>query len=317
MINVLSETQIEQAISGLKANFLDPSKTDDKELRRATLEGIVRRLSPGAALVMESDIAAKPAAGPFVAEILDARIGYLRPGAIDPETLAQTDAALKSFSEKKLKALILDLRNVPASRDFESAADLARRFCEKGKLLFSIQKPSAKQERIFTSNMDPVFSGVLVVLTDADTSGSAEVVAGVLRRHANAMIVGATTSGEAVEFDDMKLGDGKVLRVAVSKVVLAEDGAIYPGGVTPDIAAALPPKSQEQIFRTSAEKGVGPFVFETERPRMNEAALVANTNPEIDVEPADTVQPGARVWDSVLQRAVDLVTAIGLYGRKP
>ncbi len=317
MINVLSETQVEQAITGLRTNFLDATKTGDKELRRATLEGLILRLSPGAMLTHEDSIRGENSTGPFLAEIIDDRIGYLRPAALDAESLAQIDAALSNFAEKGLKALILDLRNVAASRDFEKAADFARRFCAKGKLLFSIQKPSAKQERIFTSNLDPAFTGVLVVVTDADTSGAAEVLAATLRSNANAMIVGAQTSGEAVEFEDSPLGDGKILRVAVAQVVLPGSVAIYPTGVLPDIVVGLDAAKQAEVFRLSAERGVSQFVFESERPRMNEAALVANTNPEIDAETFENRNASGGLMDTVLQRAVDLVTAIRFYGDRP
>jgi len=317
MIDVLSETQVEQAITGLRNNFLDSIKTGDKELRRATLEGLILRLAPGAMLTHEDSIREESGTGPFLAEIIDDRIGYLRPAAIDAESLAQIDAALSNFAEKGLKALIVDLRNVVASRDFEKAADFARRFCPKGKLLFSIQKPSAKQERIFTSNLDPAFTGVLVVLTDADTSGAAEVLAATLRLNASAMIVGTKTSGEAVEFEDSTLGDGKVLRVAVAQVVLPGSGAIYPDGVSPDIVVGLDEAKQAEVFKLSAEKGVSQFVFESERPRMNEAALVANTNPEIDAETFGSRNSSPGLMDTVLQRAVDLVTAIRFYGDRP
>ena len=317
MIDVLSETQVEQAITGLRNNFLDSNKTGDKELRRATLEGLILRLAPGAMLTHEDSIREESGTGPFLAEIIDDRIGYLRPAAIDAESLAQIDAALSNFAEKGLKALIVDLRNVVASRDFEKAADFARRFCAKGKLLFSIQKPSAKQERIFTSNLDPAFTGVLVVLIDADTSGAAEVLAATLRLNASAMIVGTKTSGEAVEFEDSTLGDGKVLRVAVAQVVLPGSGAIYPDGVSPDIVVGLDEAKQAEVFKLSAEKGVSQFVFESERPRMNEAALVANTNPEIDAETFGSRNSSPGLMDTVLQRAVDLVTAIRFYGDRP
>jgi hypothetical protein len=317
MIDVLSETQVEQAITGLRNNFLDSNKTGDKELRRATLEGLILRLAPGAMLTHEDSIREESGTGLFLAEIIDDRIGYLRPAAIDAESLAQIDAALSNFAEKGLKALIVDLRNVAASRDFEKAADFARRFCAKGKLLFSIQKPSAKQERIFTSNLDPAFTGVLVVLIDADTSGAAEVLAATLRLNASAMIVGTKTSGEAVEFEDSTLGDGKVLRVAVAQVVLPGAGAIYPDGVSPDIVVGLDEAKQAEVFKLSAEKGVSEFVFESERPRMNEAALVANTNPEIDAQTFGSRNASPGLMDTVLQRAVDLVTAIRFYGDRP
>ncbi len=312
ILNVLSDSQLDQAIQSLRTNFLDAGRTTDRELRRATLEGLIDRLSPG--ISVTTDAAAKqPAAGPaFLAEILDARIGYVRLGVLGREALVQMDAALANFQAKGLKAVILDLRGEPPSTDYELAAEFAKRFCAKGRLLFSIQKPSAKQERILTSDRDPAFTGILVVLTDKENSGAAEAVAATLRKNANAMIVGATTQGGAVEFSDVPLGDGKILRVAVAQVALPDSGPIFPAGVKPDIAATLAPSVQAKIFALSKEKGVSSFVFETERPHLNEAALVANTNPEID--PA-LMRPNGRdvLWDTVLQRAVDLVTAISFY----
>lgn len=311
MVDGLSESQIDQAIAALRSGFLDPSKTEEKSLHRATLEGLVRRLSPGAAITTEEDAARIATPGNFLAEILDARIGYVRLGGLDPESLAQMDAALENFATNKLRAVILDLRDTPPSQNFDFAADFARRFTPKGRLLFTIQKPSVKQERILTANQDPTFSDVLVVLTDRDTAGAAEALAATLRLNSKAMIIGDTTSGEAVEFADIPLGDGKILRVAVAQVVLPEVGPIFPGGVQPDIAASLPTAVQAEIFALSREKGVSQFIFENERPYLNEAALVANTNPELDPALADRAYQ--ETWDSVLQRAVDLVTAISFY----
>lgn len=314
---MLSDAQLDQAIASLKASFLDTNRTSDRELRRATLEGLLDRLAPG--VLVTTDVAVKqtPAAPPFLAEILDARIGYVRPGTLNKAALAQLDAALANFNAKGLGALILDLRGEPPTRDYEIAAEFARRFTPKGRLLFSIEKPSAKQERILTADQDPAFTGILVVLTDRDSAGGTETLAATLRHNANAMIVGATTRGEAVEFADVPLGDGKVLRVAVAQVSLPEVGPIFPAGVKPDIAAALAPEVQARIFAQTSQKGVSQFVFETERPHLNEAALVANTNPELD--PANTrgQKRSEELWDTVLQRAVDLVTAISFYHDRP
>jgi len=318
VINQLSDEDVEKALQALKTDFLDPAKTDDKALQRAALEGLLRRLSPGASVVQNSQ-AQTPATGPtFLAEILDSHIAYLRLGALTKDSLAQFDAALTGLDQKKVDAVILDLRGVPAGGDFETAADFARRFCPKGKLLFSIQKPSAKQERIFTSNQDPVFKGVMVVLTDADTAGPAEALAATLRFNAGAMIIGTDTTGEAVEFAEAPLGKDSVLRVAVAQVILPETGSLFPGGVKPDVAISLPSGVQEVIFRESETKGVSQFVFEEERRRMNEASLVANQNPEIDAAQSAqrdrSRQPPLR--DTVLQRAVDLITAINFYRAK-
>jgi C-terminal processing protease CtpA/Prc len=208
--------------------------------------------------------------------------------------------------------VILDLRGIPGGAEFDIAADFARRFCSKGTILFTIEKPNAKQERILTADRDAVFHGILVVLADANTSGAAEALAATLRANANGMIVGAKTAGGAVESSEFPIGGGKTIRLAVSRVSLPGSGPIFPAGVKPDIEISLPAETQEKIFELTKEKGVSQFVFDTERPRMNEAALVANTNPEISAAPeADEVTEPLR--DTVLQRAVDLVTAISFY----
>lgn len=319
LIDGLNDEDLAKALETLKANFLDPSKADEKAQQRATLEGVVRRLAPGAAII-SADHQGKASEGtPFLAEILDSHISYVRVGALTKDNLSQLDAALTGYADRKIDAVILDLRGVPESSDFETAAEFARRFSPKGKLLFSIQKPSAKQERIFTSNQDPIFQGVLIVLTDSDTAGAAEAVAATLRLNANAMIIGSDTTGEAVEFAEVPLGGKAVLKVAVAQVVLPEVGPIYPKGVKPDVPVSLPREVRMQIFSDSKEKGVSQFVFETERRRMNEASLVANLNPEIDSAQAaqrDRGRSQPQLKDTVLQRAVDLITAINFYQSK-
>ena len=199
LINSLNDEDVGKALQTLKEGFFDPAKVDEREMKRSTLEGLVLRLSPGAAIVSTSTKSSPIAQTPFLVEILDSHIAYFRLGALTNDTLAQFDAALASFSGKEIDAVILDVRGVSESGDYEVAAEFARRFCPKGKLLFSIQKPSAKQERIFTSNQDPAFQGVVVVLTDSDSSGAAEALAGTLRLNAGAMVIGTETTGRAVE----------------------------------------------------------------------------------------------------------------------
>ena len=318
LINELKDEDVEKALRTFSEGFFDTSKVDEKELKRATLEGLVARLSPGAAIVSASAKSTPAAAVPFLAEILDSHIAYMRPGALTKDALAQFDAALAGFPRGQIDAVVLDLRGLSEGSDFEAAAEFARRFCPKGKLLFSIQKPSAKQERIFTSNQDPAFEGVLVVLTDADTAGPAEALAGTLRLNAGAMLIGSETSGQAVEFAEAPINGNAILRVAIAQVILPNAGAMFPHGVKPDVSIWLVREVRDQIFRESKEGGVSQFVYDPERRRMNEASLVANLNPEIETVQAALRDRGKAppVRDTVLQRAVDLVTAINFYKNK-
>jgi C-terminal processing protease CtpA/Prc len=318
LINEMRDEDVEKALRTFTEGFFDSSKVSDKELKRATLEGLVKRLSPGAAIVGASTKSVPRTPIPFLAEILDSHIAYMRVGALNKDTLAQFDAALAGFPQAQIDAVVLDLRGLSDGTDFESAAEFARRFSPKGKLLFSIQKPSAKQERIFTSNQDPTFDGVIVVLTDSDTTGPAEALAGTLRLNAGAMLIGSDTSGQAVEFAEAPIDGNAILRVAIAQVILPNAGAIFPDGVKPDVSIALPRDVRDQVFRESKEKGVSQFVYDPERRRMNEASLVANINPEIETVQAAQRDRGKAppLRDTVLQRAVDLVTAINFYKTK-
>jgi len=319
-VDSLTDAELDQVISLLKENYINPDALSEDDLKRASVQGIIERIAPGAAII-EARAAAASEASPFRAEILDARIGYARLGATTPGNVGELDAALAKFTEKKLGALVLDLRATPPSAEFEQTAEVCRRFCPQGKVLFSVKKPNIKQEQILTSKDDPKYRGVLVVLVDRDTAGNAEIIASVLRTHVRAMIIGQRTKGEAVEFAELPLAGGKLLRVAVAEVGLPDNVAVFPGGVKPDLAVEVAQETTNEVLKRELEKGVGEFVFETERARMNEAALVAGTNPELDaiqaLQKAKGERPKPPLRDVVLQRAVDFITTIAIYEKKP
>jgi hypothetical protein len=79
---------------------------------------------------------------------------------------------------------------------------------------------------------------------------------------------------------------------------------------------------KRQIFQQSLTNGMALFTFETDRPHLNEAALLAGTDPEIEAAQAAQqrrAQGGERpatLHDSVLQRGVDLVTSIEVYEKQ-
>ena len=318
-VDSLSDADLDQVISLLKDNYISPDALSDDELKRATVQGIIDRLAPGASIA-EAPAAGTSQVSPFRAEVIDGRIGYARLGATTPGNVGELDAALQNFADKKLGSVVLDLRATPASAEFEQTAEVCRRFCPKGKVLFSVKKPNIKQEQILTSKDDPKFHGIVVVLTDHDTAGNAEIIAAVLRTHVRAMVIGQQTKGEAVEFAELPLPGGLLLRVAVAEVALPDNVAVFPGGVKPDLALDVAQETTNEVLKKELEKGVGEFVFESERPRMNEAALVAGNNPELDaIQAAQKTKgekPKAPLRDAVLQRAVDFITTIAIYEKK-
>jgi len=319
LIDSLSDGDTAQALEMIRSNYVRSATLDERAFNRATLQGLVERLGGGASI--RPGAADAEIDSPFRSEILDERIGYVRFGSLTKGHLAEFDAALDNFAAKKIGSLILDLRATPASSDFELAAEVVKRFTAKGKMLFAVRRPSVKQERMYTSDRDPAFKGVSVTLVHRETAGAPEVIAAVLRSVDNALTIGQRTAGQAAEFVELPLHGGQRLRVAVAEVKLPKDLAIFPDGLKPDLPAEMSARDEAEALKTGLEKGVGGLVFETERVRLNEAALVAGTNPEIDAEEAaqrdeDRTEEKPQLYDSVLQRAVDLVTTLQIFGGK-
>ncbi|MDD5348877.1 MAG: S41 family peptidase [Chthoniobacteraceae bacterium] len=319
-VDNLSDADAQKALELLRSSYVRRAAFDDAALNRATLQGLLERLGGGASIRSEEQ--AKESDSPFRSEILDEKIGYVRLGSLTKGHLAEFDAALGNFNAKKISSLILDLRATPTNSDFELAAEVVKRLTPKGKMLFAVHRPSAKQEQMFTSDRDPAFHGVVVTLVHRETAGAPEVAAAVLRVVDNALAVGQKTSGQAAEFMTLPLSGGKVLRVAVAEVKLPQDFPIFPDGLKPDIAVDVSAKDEQEVLKTGLEKGVAGLVYETERARMNEAALVAGTNPEIDAEEESQRNSGDNgadqhaLYDAALQRAVDLVTTIRIFAAK-
>jgi hypothetical protein len=320
LVDSMDPADLKEAIQLLKSNYIKPEALNEVELNRATFEGVLTRLGRGVVLLADPASEASGPANPFFGEILEGHVGYLRLGVLNRANLDALDASLKTFASKKVDALVIDLRASPVTNDFATASEFAKRFCPKGKPLFSLRKTAAKQERTFTSDRDPSYQGLTIILADGDTAGAAEAVAGAIHLYDKALIIGQPTAGRAVEYSDLKLPSGKILRVAVSEAVLPEDRPLFPGGLKPDVPVEMPAADKREVFQQSREKGMTPFVVENERPHLNEAALISGKNPELEaMEAAQRRGRGPEkttVHDPVLQRALDLVTSIAIFQKK-
>jgi hypothetical protein len=318
LVDSLGPADLQALITLLKANFTNPDAITDTELNRATVEGLLVRLPRGITLLAGKE--SVPAATPsgFYSELINGRTGYVRLGTLNNANLQALDKALSGFAAKKVNDLIVDLRASSTATDFTLAAEFAKRFSPKGKPIFTLRKPTGRQDRVFSSDREPTFRGLIMVLADGDTSGAAEPIAAALRIYNRALVIGQPTAGRAAEYSDLPLPSGKGLRVAVAEMVSPEGRSLFPEGVKPDLPVEMSLSEKRQIFQSSSEKGMGPFIYETGRPHMSEAALLAGTNPELEAAEAAQQRRGRPPekpppHDPVLQRALDVVTSLEVY----
>ena len=321
LVNSLGPPDLQAVITLLKSNFTNPEAITDTEVNRATVDGLIMRLPRGVMLLPAKENAPAETPTLFYSEIIGGHIGYVRVGSLNAANLQALDKSVANFAAKNVNALIMDLRATPATTDLPLAAEFAKRFCPKGKTLFTLRKPVGHQDRVFSSDRDPAFRGLVMVLTDGDTVGAAEAIAAALRFYNKALLIGQMTAGRAAEYSDLSLPSGKILRVAVAEMVSPEGRPLFPEGIKPDLPIEMSMADKRQIFQLSGEKGMGPFVYEGARPHMNEAALLAGTNPEVEAAEAAQQRRGRSpekpsASDPVLQRALDVVTSLEVYQKR-
>lgn len=301
----LDAVQVDRAIETLRTKHVNGADLDEAALKRATLQGLLESLQPGAALTGPKAVAAE--ISPFRAEVLDGRAGYVRLGTLRSEGLAELDAALEDFRTRQVQGVVLDLRATPESQDFEIAAEMASRFVPAGRELFTLRGPGWPAARTFTSKGSPLHSGTLIVIIDETTGGAAEVLAATLRWNAKALLVGTRSSGRTVMIESLGLGGDNRLELAIAEALIGGQ-SVYPRGLRPDVEIAQDPRVREAVLAGALERGAAVYLYEQERAQTNEAALVAGTIPELE---EDEVAPV--LIDRPLQRSVDLVTALQLF----
>ncbi|HEY0370149.1 MAG TPA: S41 family peptidase, partial [Chthoniobacterales bacterium] len=319
IINSMNAADLQQAVQLLKSNYINSEALSETELNRAMLVGLLDRIGPGVMFFSERAPQPNESTNPVYGELIDGHIGYLRFGALTAANLQTLDTHLQNMRAKKADAAVIDLRASPATNDFAVGADFAKRFVAKGKPLFSLRRPSTKQERAFTNDRDPAYDGVMIVLADGETSGPAEAIAAALHLQNKALIIGQPTAGQAVEFSDLPLNGGRILRVAVGEAILPDGHSLFSGGVKPDLPVEMSLVDKHSIFQQSLTSGMAQFIFETERPHLNEAALLAGRNPELEAAEAGRKRnapdkPALR--DPVLQRAIDVITSLSIYQQR-
>ena len=321
LVNSLGPADLQAFITLLKANFTNPDAITDTQLSRATVEGLLVRMPRGITLLAGKESVAPATPAGFYSELIAGRTGYVRLGALTNANLQALDKALSGFAAKKVNDLIVDLRASSGTSDLSLATEFAKRFCPKGKPVFTVRKPTGRQDRVFSSDREPEFRGLLMVLADNDTSGAAEAIAAALRFYNKALVIGQPTAGRAAEYSDLPLPNGKGLRLAVAEMVSPEGRSLFPEGVKPDLPVEMSLSEKQQIFQSSSEKGMGPFIYEMGRPHMSEAALLAGTNPELEAAEAAQQRRGHAPekpppHDPVLQRALDVVTSLEVYQKR-
>lgn len=314
-VDEVSQAAIQNAFQILRSEYIRSGDLTFDELNRAAFQGLLQRLDLGAQLVTKN-ADAQPAIKPgLLAEKLTPEIGYLRPLALVESELPRFESQLKEWRDAKVPHLILDLRSTAAPGDFATAGAILDFFLPRGQLLFRLKQVGREDAELFLANRDPIWNGEIVVLADGETNNLGETIAAVLRQAKRAVVVGSPTRGATVRYQSVPIDADHLLQFAHAEMLLPDGTSLFKIGLQPDFRVDLKPADKRKVFDVVDDKqSVVANVFDRARLRYNEAALVARKNPELDAYIKRSAgQPmaddRAEVRDTVLQRAVDMLTA--------
>jgi len=166
---------------------------------------------------------------------IDEGIGYLRLTSFNENSGNQIKKKIKEFNNKKdLKGYILDLRNNPGGL-LSQAIKIADFFLEDGEIVSTKGRKKSENRKFFAKKGDLTNGMTLIVLINYGSASASEIVAGALKDHKRAILVGENSYGKGSVQSVIPLKNKGAIRLTISKYYLPSGKSISEVGVTPDI----------------------------------------------------------------------------------
>jgi len=166
-------------------------------------------------------------------------IGYLRIGAIGPNTAGQVKTQIADLQTKGAAKLIVDVRRT-STGDGEQGLALARLFVAPGATLAIREKTGSPRETIAATAGDGAIKLPAQVLLDSGTSGAAEIFASALSGNKRAELIGEHTIGRAAIQRLIKLPDSSGIWLSTSRYLTPAGTPLHEKGLEPTVAVDEP-----------------------------------------------------------------------------
>ena len=182
-------------------------------------------------------------------EVIDTNVGYIRLTSFNENSSQQIKKKIKEFKKNKnIKGYILDLRNNPGGL-LSQAVKITDFFLENGEIVSTRSRKSFENRKWFAKKGDIIDGNTLIVLINYGSASASEIVAGSLKDHKRAILIGENTYGKGSVQSIIPLNNKGAIRLTVSKYYLPSGKSISEVGVSPDFEIA---ESSDQ-FRINTE----------------------------------------------------------------
>ena len=171
-------------------------------------------------------------------EILENSVGYLRLNAFNENSSDQIKNQLKVIKKNKnIKSYILDLRNNPGGL-LSQAIKISDFFLNEGEIVSTKSRNKSENKKFFARKGDIIDGKTLIVLINYGSASASEIVAGALKDHKRAIVLGEQSYGKGSVQSIIPLKNKGAIRLTISKYYLPSGKSISEVGITPDIEIA-------------------------------------------------------------------------------
>lgn len=267
LILKIDDTEVGADLSGAIARMRGPEGS--------TVKLTVLRPSTGETLEFNLR-RARVAVHSVVHQQLEPGYGYVRITTFSETTPADLNRAiteLQNASPTGLKGLVLDLRNNPGGV-LESGVAVADAFLEEGLIVSADGRTADARFRMEATPGDLLNGAPLVVLVNGGSASASEIVAGALRDHGRAKLIGHKTYGKGSVQTVMPLSHGGAIKLTTSRYFTPSGASIHEKGIIPDIVAEGPERPPADIRGANADE---PLTARDDEVRLALETLKAHT----------------------------------------
>ena len=182
-------------------------------------------------------------------EIKDRNVGYIRLTSFNENSGDQIKRKINELKrDKNIKYYILDLRNNPGGL-LSQAIKISDYFLENGEIVSTKSRKSLENRKWFAKAGDILNGSTMIVLINYGSASASEIVAGALKDHKRAILIGERSYGKGSVQSIIPLKNNGAIRLTVSKYYLPSGDSISEVGVVPDFEV----EEETDEFRLNTE----------------------------------------------------------------
>ena len=181
-------------------------------------------------------------------KIIENNIGYVRLTSFNDNSSKQIREKVNEFKKNNIKKFVFDLRNNPGGL-LSQAVRITDFFLDNGEIVSTKSRKNSENRKYFAKKGDIINGNTLVILINYGSASAAEIVAGALKDHKRAILIGEKSYGKGSVQSIIPLKNKGAIRLTISKYYLPSGKSISGKGIAPDIEIA----EESDDFRINTE----------------------------------------------------------------